>query len=1012
MLVTLFTFLAAAASACASSVSVNFPLDQQLPLVARTNVLYSWTFSQATFASSNNASLLYTLDGPSWLTLDGPTRTLLGSPTSDDEGEPSVTIMAKDPNSDASSSSRMKLYVTSDPPPMLNISVTQQFRQHNPSLSSVFLLSTGSALDQPNPSLRVPPKWSFSIGFEYNTFVLGEGDDGDGDVYYGALLTNGSSLPPWVRFDPDAITFDGVTPQIYNGVPQTLSVALHASDRAGFSAASVPFDIVVTAHELSLSEPSLPTINVTVDTPFNISLTSPADFSGVLVDDEPVQPSDIAGLAIDTSQYRDWLSYDSNSRTLSGTPPSELDGHQTVLLPVTLTSVVNQSLQTNVSLAVVPSYFTTATLQPVLASPGKFFQYDLTQYFSNKTALGNQDEISVSAAFDPDDTSTYLTFNTTSAVLSGWVPVKVNNTHVTVTFTAYSHFTHSTSHTSLPMSLSVSDFTKGSSTSSGLSAAARAKMLLGLKIAFGIVSGLVVLGMSLAAFRRWARLPDTALDGEAGQRAWTADEMKWYGIGADGDVVDEKYSGPALEEGYGWADRAATVRKEKEVDARSPETQVESKYGALGLQHVLTRTPSASNTDTPASPGVMRKAEFLSALRATARKVSDKYRTVSDKYRRGASAPRRPPIGKPVLIMASDQRVSGFISGAGARAATSAAASELPFPNGPLPPLPPTKTRIEVLPFEDAPVAIGQYTPSALASIVDSPSSSTGSRSIPRRRADFAPPRPRSLKTPPQAHLQDTHAYAERPASVESAASAADSLGSSASAREAVVQTATRATSVRSARSTLSVGAAEQLEPGVRPRLVPFTSASRVPVPKVPSGLGAGAASEGGKAGDGKAAASPGAGAGRTRVQSQSAKVFRNQDRDAGDGDGAGSGEDLRESIEYRGSVDAVPPVPRMLARTGEQFRFRVSVSPSARGAPAGAGSPKNTAALEARLVSGGALPRYMKVDLDAAGSGRRVVELWGTPGARDVGEVNVGIYECEGGVCVGRAVVEVVTRS
>ncbi|OCH85286.1 hypothetical protein OBBRIDRAFT_839080 [Obba rivulosa] len=86
-------------------------------------------------------------------------------------------------------------------------------------------------------------------------------------------------------------------------------------------------------------------------------------------------------------------------------------------------------------------------------------------------------------------------------------------------------------------------------------------MLLGLKIAFSIIiSGLIVISISLATFRRFTCLPNTALQGEAGQRTWTADEMKWYGLGAN--AADEKYAGPTQE---GWVDRAAALQKDERV---------------------------------------------------------------------------------------------------------------------------------------------------------------------------------------------------------------------------------------------------------------------------------------------------------------------------------------------------------------------------------------------------------------------------------------------------------------
>lgn len=97
-----------------------------------------------------------------------------------------------------------------------------------------------------------------------------------------------------------------------------------------------------------------------------------------------------------------------------------------------------------------------------------------------------------------------------------------------------------------------------------------------------------------------------------------------------------------------------------------------------------------------------------------------------------------------------------------------------------------------------------------------------------------------------------------------------------------------------------------------------------------------------------------------------------------------------------------------MLARTGEQFRFRVPISS---GSPlAAGGKPK---ILEARLVNGKPLPRFVRTDLAQAVRGeRRVVEFWGVPGAKDTGELSVMIYEKESERCVGRLVIQIVERS
>lgn len=106
-----------------------------------------------------------------------------------------------------------------------------------------------------------------------------------------------------------------------------------------------------------------------------------------------------------------------------------------------------------------------------------------------------------------------------------------------------------------------------------------------------------------------------------------------------------------------------------------------------------------------------------------------------------------------------------------------------------------------------------------------------------------------------------------------------------------------------------------------------------------------------------------------------------------------------------RVSPEIATPVPRMLSRAGEFFRFRVALT-----LPASA-----AAALEVRLLAGGALPKFVKADVvNVSGRGqKRTVELSGVPTKADLGEYSVGVYEKgSAGECVGRVVLEVVERS
>ncbi|KAI1784016.1 hypothetical protein LXA43DRAFT_1077528 [Ganoderma leucocontextum] len=981
MLVVLFSLLHIAVLVGASpSVYVSYALDDQLRPIARINSHFSWSFSPDTFLSGTpNATITYTASSlPSWLSFDPSNRTLSGTPSAKDEGSPQVTITATDLIGGQTASCPLTLCVTPYPPPQLYIPAEKQFTPNNPSLSSVFLVSNTSALYNSRPALRIPPKWSFSIGFQSNTFLA------PNDVYYAARKADGGQLPGWIDFNEHELTFDGVTPPAANlTLPHIVQVALHASDQYGYTASSIPFDIVIAAHDFALATPTntLPTINVTTDQSFQLTLNSAADFSGVTLDGQPIEPNNITTLEIDTSGLESWLHYDQQTKTLTGNPPEEFT---TGVLPVVLRSNVNQTLHTKVTLAAVPSFFSAAELDPVLVTPGNNLSYNLAWHFSNASGLGRNTDIELSAAYSPIEAGYFLTFDSGSDQLTGAVPANTSYNHVGITFTAYSRITHSTSHASLPLSLSSSDFDQQKKRNGGgvLSDAARAKLILGLKIAFGVICGFVNLAILFAMLRRCTRVPDSAIVGEEGRKAWTAEELRWYGIGIE--VNGEKHDPPSVESGRGYGTSEGALAGSGIVPS---------------LSRFLTRTFSnhrgspLSPVGLPQSPPVIKKVEFLGKVRQTAR-------IVSDKYRRVLSGPRRPMIGKPTLILTGEDanRIPPVRMGI----------DGLPFTNieGLLPMIG-RPSQNDLRPFDDA--TLIRYTPSGLTSPTDSPSSSTDGRSIPRRRADFVPRK--TVAVPAQVHhVNQDHR------SVDSFAS---SLATNSSTRtheaEAVIQRATRALSLRSGTSGVQKA---------RPRLVPFTSAARVPVPKLPS----------------SSFFAPDANSpSPRRVASQMAKVFRNATAGA-DATAANAPPTTDDELQAVGQPDAEgersvvvssssiespqankskkggarpPPIPRMLARTGERFRFRVPVAigsgPQRRGPGKGG--------LEARLVSGKALPRFIKVDMDAVPSGagaqqqKRVVELSGVPVSPNIGVYEIGVYEQDGGACVGKVVVEVVLK-
>lgn len=934
-----------------SSISVSIPFNDQLPPIARVDRPYSWTFAKGTFQSARNATLVYSASAlPAWLSFDSATRTISGRPALDDEGTPRITVKATDPETSDLAYSSLALCVTPNPPSVvLSKPLSTQFKsQDNPSLGSVFVLSDSkadvvSALHMTqNPTLRIPPGWSFSIGFDGDTFT------GMDDIHYAILQADGTPLPSWITFNSDEITLNGVTPSLDELPSPYLALSLHVSGRSGFSIVSELFDVVIAAHELYASTRGLPAVNITSSTTLDVLFNSQIYFDGVFVDGAPLDLQSLVLLEIDVSQYT-WLHYDADSRRLTGQLPSDFSTWNTTVLPVVLNTVYNQTLHTQVKLASVPSYFLKDPLPQISAVAGKEVHFLLTPFLSNAT-LG---EVDLTASYEPADASSYLHFDKSSAVLSGSIPSpgKIDYSFVTVSFYAYSYLTHSTSHTSLPMSFTPTDHEHTQPTTGSPSRGPRKRLALGLGIALALLGGLLVLGLLLAALRCFARPPDPALTGEAATHAMTESDRQWYGIGDAGQVGDMSNN---AEKGFG-------------IRTKSRQSQL-----GIGLPRAMTFA-SSNDERLSASPGQLSKAEFLGRLRATVRKVSNRYRSA-----------RKSAISRPVLVLeAGDPRIL----------------------DTPLTPAIPALSGYEPMGYSG--------TGTTTSSLRGSPSSSTGERSIPQRRADFAPPRV-PKPAPVAIHVPSR--------SLDSDISLASDSSTRTHATEAVVQHAARARSVYSERGQ---------DPGInggdhagRARVVPFT-AGRMPAPRE------------GPAGTNTGVPPP------ARASSLSASVVRlvvppSQKQEQPWAVGASEADELHVGLRYvralgedtregsgsfsslesssrparsslgSGGAGAGAEILRVLVRVGERFRFRLPVRVGAGATGAGGG-------LTARRVTGELLPAFLYADLEVAqGDNQKhkdTVKFWGVPRAEDIGDVHVGVYGANE-VCVGEAVIEVLVRS
>jgi axial budding pattern protein 2 len=389
--VYLFTALAFAAP------TITYPINSQVPPVARVSMPFSFTFSASTFSGSS--SLDYSVSkAPSWLSLDGSTRTLSGvPPESAANTAPIIQITASD--STGSVTMNTTLVVSGKPAPSVVIPLEDQ-------LSALGTYS-------PPASILYYPSTPFNITFDSGTF-------GTSTLNYYAVTSDNTPLPAWIVFDGASLSFSGRTPDYYSLVqpPQTWGLQLIASDVLGFAGTAIQFNIVVGNHKLDFKEGFL-SVNATIGTFLNFtSLTG-----SLYLDGNTVNTSDIV---IADAKTPDWLKFSKSTFSLSGTPPA---GTTPFNVSVTVVDVYGDIANAVVHVSMTLSLFLEA-FGSINATIGMHFSYNVGSLFSNAS------DVVVSLQIDP--LTPWLSFNDQTLVLSGNVPLDIQPSKVRVTIEATS----------------------------------------------------------------------------------------------------------------------------------------------------------------------------------------------------------------------------------------------------------------------------------------------------------------------------------------------------------------------------------------------------------------------------------------------------------------------------------------------------------------------------------------------------------------------------------------------
>ena len=384
---------------CAAAPTLSFPINSQVPPVARVGQPFSFVFSSSTFSPSGQ--LTYTLaNAPAWLSIDSESRRIYGTPEEADVAPGDVVgvqfeLVAADDS--GSTSLDATLVVSRNPSPSVALPLSRQIPEFG-------------SFSQPS-SIVMGPQQAFTLNFAPDTF---SNPMGKGLSYY-AVMEDNTPLPSWVSFDSGKLSFLGTTPALGTlmQIPQSFSFRFVASDVVGFSAASLPFSIVIGNHRIT-ADSSFIVLGATAGTPLSYTeLQSDIKFDG-----QDVKSGNVS--VISTPNIPPWLSVDKDTWEISGTPPATAKSSNfTIMLADTFSNTLNLTVSLNITNGLFKG-----SLPEMRITAGKNFEFDLGPYLSNPSDA----ELRIDVA----PLSTWIQFDSTRKTIFGDAPEKLSTSPITI----------------------------------------------------------------------------------------------------------------------------------------------------------------------------------------------------------------------------------------------------------------------------------------------------------------------------------------------------------------------------------------------------------------------------------------------------------------------------------------------------------------------------------------------------------------------------------------------------
>ncbi|NJK58457.1 MAG: tandem-95 repeat protein [Pleurocapsa sp. SU_5_0] len=357
-------------------------------LLATEDEAFSFTIPADTFNDIDEGdSLTYTAtlangsELPAWLTFDAATRTFSGIPVNEDVGNLIIKVTATDNDGE--------------------------------SISDTFELEVVNVNDAPTLQTAIADRVAtedeeFSFTFTEDTFR--DVDAGD-SLTYSATLTDGSKLPNWLTFDAATRTFNG-TPTNEN--VGTLSIQITAMDNDG-EATIDTFELeVVNVNDAPTLEVAIANQTATEDEVFSFNFKKDT-FNDVDAGDSLTYSATLT----DGSKLPNWLTFDAETRTFSGTPVNEDVGNLNI--KVTATDNDGELVSDNFNLEIInvndaPTLFSAIANQTAIEDEAFGFTFNVNTFRD----VDAGDSLTYSATLtDGSELPNWLTFNAETRTFSG-----------------------------------------------------------------------------------------------------------------------------------------------------------------------------------------------------------------------------------------------------------------------------------------------------------------------------------------------------------------------------------------------------------------------------------------------------------------------------------------------------------------------------------------------------------------------------------------------------------------